>query len=492
MSNSITLFTKDIAYRLPNHSKLIIPPDINLMKGEMNMLTGVSGSGKTCFLDVLQGVITLERGVIKAEANMVRIYQDLRLVREHTALRNVLDGMLGKRKFISALFPSLEDRERALLLLEKLGLKDKALQPVFSLSVGEAQRVAFARAMIAKPKLLVADEPFSALDKENTAIIMEVLEQECQERGMSVLIVTHKVPRSTGKTPLHIIPFNPKLEAYKRKKSVKEKVITNNSSHLLSRRGSFLAIILFALLSALWLIPDLNAGNFSWKMVGSFLLQWFPSASELEDMPWAAIFSGLADTLAMASFATIIAVFLSLPIAILATKGFMPNLVALPVRYALNWWRAIPSIIWALVCVAAVGLGTLSGLVALVLYSMGYLTKFFYECFEQVDKKPAESLVQLGAKRSQVIILALWPMTLRSITSSSLFMLEYNVRAASILGIVGAGGIGVLLKESVEWSNWHVVGTIIFFMGFMVIAIDSFSSWLRRSLTPDRKQAKGS
>jgi phosphonate transport system permease protein len=122
-----------------------------------------------------------------------------------------------------------------------------------------------------------------------------------------------------------------------------------------------------------------------------------------------------------------------------------------------------------------------------MLYSMGYLTKFFYECFEQADRKPAQSLAQLGAGRSQIVALALWPMTIRSVLSSSLFMFEYNVRAASILGIVGAGGIGVLLKESVEWSNWHVVAIIIFLMGFMVIAIDGFSSWLRRSLTPERR-----
>jgi len=317
---------------------------------------------------------------------------------------------------------------------------------------------------------------------------MALIERECKERGMAALIITHKVPYSKGIVPLHIIPFAPQVDASVQNITVKEAIIERRPLPLLSRQSSALALILLATLAALWLLPDVNNGNFSWELVGNFFIQWVPTTSELKAIAWLAIFTGLVDTLAMAILATLLAVCFSFPLAIVATREFMPDLIALPVRYALNWWRAIPSIIWALVCVAAVGLGTLSGLIALILYSMGYLTKFFYESFEQVDRKPADSLGQLGAGRRQIVALALWPMTLRPILSASLFMFEYNVRAATILGIVGAGGIGILLKESVEWSNWHVVGVIIFLMGFMVIMIDSFSSWLRRSLVPERKQ----
>jgi phosphonate transport system permease protein len=487
MSPSLLLGTKSLAYSLPHQSQSIHPVDIALKRGEITIFTGASGSGKTCFLDALQGLIPLSQGTIHHERTIVRIHQDLRLVREHSALRNVLDGLVGKRTLLSALYPNQIDRDKALLWLERLGLEHKALQPVFSLSAGEAQRVAIARAMIAEPLILLADEPFSALDDENTHIVTSLIEKQCQERSMTALIVTHKVPHPSGIIPVHLLPFDPQVDSSSQPVENKE-----NSSHLSmpnisSRRSAAAGVCALVLLSALWLAPELGIGNFSSNMLGNFFLQWIPTAEELANMPWQSISGGLADTFAMASLATVAAIFFSLPLAMTATRGFMPNIVALPVRYALNWWRAIPSIIWALVCVSAVGLGTLSGLVALVLYSMGYLTKFFYEGFEQVDRKPAQSLAQLGAGRSQIITLALWPMTLRSVLSSSLFMFEYNVRAASILGIVGAGGIGVLLKESVEWSNWHVVGIIIFLMGFMVIAIDSFSSWLRRSLMPERK-----
>lgn len=488
MNSIAVLHTQSLAYTLPHQAQCIHPADVSLHRGEICMLTGASGSGKTCFLDAIQGLIPLEKGNVRTTVEMVRIYQDLRLVREHSALRNVLDGLVRERKFLSTLMPGRKDRDQGLFWLEQLGVRHKAMQPVFSLSAGEAQRVAIARAMISKPSLLIADEPFSALDEENTNIIMALIEQECKERGMAALIITHKVPTSKGIVPLHILPFAPQVGSPITSITSKEVVAERHPRPLLSRFSSALALILLAVLSTLWLLPELNTGNFSWEMIGRFFLQWLPKANELETIPWLDILKGLADTLAMASLATLLAVFFSFPLSIVATRDFMPDMIALPVRYTLNWWRAIPSIIWALVCVAAVGLGTFSGLIALMLYSMGYLTKFFYESFEQVDRKPADSLAQLGARRSQIVALALWPMALRPVISASLFMFEYNVRAATILGIVGAGGIGILLKESVEWSNWHVVGVIIFLMGFMVIIIDSFSSWLRHSLVPERKQ----
>jgi phosphonate transport system permease protein len=486
MKPSLLLGAKNLAYTLPHQVQRILPPDLSLKRGEITIFTGASGAGKTCYLDALQGLIPLSQGSIEREARIVRIYQDLRLVREHSVLRNVLDGLVGKRNLLSALWPHQEDRAQALLWLERVNLQHKALQPVFSLSAGEAQRVAIARALIAEPMILLADEPFSALDDENIRTMMSFIEMECQERGMTALIVTHKVPHPSGKTPVHLLPFDPQIDPKNQTQELKEPSQHPSLPIFFSRRGAAAGVSVLVLLCVLWLAPKLNGSNFSWSMLGHFFLQWIPSAEEFATIQWQAIFGGLADTLAMAGLSTLIAIFLSLPLAITATRGFMPDIVALPVRSVLNWWRAIPSIIWALVCVAAVGLGTLSGLMALMLYSMGYLTKFFYECFEHVDRKPAQSLAQMGAGRGQIVALVLWPMTLRSVLSSSLFMFEYNVRAASILGIVGAGGIGVLLKESVEWSNWHVVGIIIFLMGFMVIAIDGFSGWLRRSLMPAR------
>ena len=192
MNPSLLLDTKNLAYTLPHQKQRILPMDISLKGGEITIFTGVSGSGKTCFLDALQGQIPLFGGIINHEAATVRIYQDLRLVREHSALRNVLDGLVGKRKLLSTLWPHEKDRAKALFWLKRVGLQHKALQPVFSLSAGEAQRVAIARAMMAEPLILLADEPFSSLDDNNAQMVMSLFEKECREQGMTALIVTIK------------------------------------------------------------------------------------------------------------------------------------------------------------------------------------------------------------------------------------------------------------------------------------------------------------
>jgi phosphonate transport system permease protein len=129
-----------------------------------------------------------------------------------------------------------------------------------------------------------------------------------------------------------------------------------------------------------------------------------------------------------------------------------------------------------------VGLGPFAGVLALVAYSIGYLTKFFYEAFEAVDPGPPDALREIGASGLQRFLHAVWPAGKPAILSSCLFMFEYNVRAASVLGIVGAGGIGQELKTSVEWANWHVVGVILLMLGAVVLVLDAISGRIRARL----------
>jgi phosphonate transport system permease protein len=508
MKTSPILQSKNLTYCLPNQSSPTRTIDLAINAGEMVLLTGPSGCGKTCFLDLVEGLIEPSSGSIARHVPVVRIHQDLRLVKERSVLRNVLDGLVGERSFLETWKPSELDFQLALHWIKELNLLDKKDEPVYLLSAGEAQRVAIARALIASPMLLLADEPFSALDSHNADKVMILIEAECIKRGMAALIVTHKVCDYINTIPIKILALlrggspdelniltDPVVPSYKTYwtgaikhlilKMFGHKILAKPVS-ILSEHSGEIAVLAFTALSFFWLYPAFQAQNFSFDMLGQFFKRWVPTFEQLQLMPWKLVTQAILDTIAMAGFATVIAVFISLPIAILATKGFAPYQITIGLRYFLNWWRAIPSIIWALICVSVMGLGILSGLIALILYSMGYLTKFFYEAFEQVDRKPALYLRSIGGSRLQAITFGLWPVALRPILSSGLFMFEYNLRAASILGVVGAGGIGVILKESVEWSNWHVVGIIIFLMGLMVIIIDWFSGWLRHSLTPER------
>ncbi len=512
MKTSPILQSKNLTYHLPNQSSPTRTVDLTLNAGEIVLLTGPSGCGKTCFLDLVEGLIAPASGRITRHVPVVRIHQDLRLVKERSVLRNVLDGLMGERSFLKTLNPSDIDLQLALRWITELNLLDKKDEPVYLLSAGEAQRVAIARALIASPMLLIADEPFSALDSHNADKVMALIEAECIQRGMAALIVTHKICDYINTIPIKILPLlhrgceddfvqqsSPALSGSVPVWSLPAwTLLTKFFGHkalatpiaMVSARLGEISVLSFAVLSFIWLYPAFQSQNFSWGTLGPFFKRWIPTSEQWQLMPWTLIAQAILDTIAMAGFATIVAVFLSLPFAVLATKGFAPGQITTCLRYLLNWWRAIPSIIWALICVAILGLGTFSGLVALVLYSMGYLTKFFYESFEQVDRKPALYLRSIGGNRFQAATFGLWPMALRPILSSGLFMFEYNLRAASILGVVGAGGVGVILKESIEWSNWHIVGTIIFLMGIMVIMIDCFSGWLRRSLTPERSSSQ--
>ncbi|MFQ3666010.1 MAG: phosphonate ABC transporter, permease protein PhnE, partial [Sphingomonadaceae bacterium] len=210
-----------------------------------------------------------------------------------------------------------------------------------------------------------------------------------------------------------------------------------------------------------------------------FLARLVPTAAQWAEIPWGELVGSLLDTLRMAVLGTLLATVFALPLSALAAKNIVPAFVGWPVRAALNVWRSVPSIVWALLFVAAVGLGAMAGVLGLVAYSIGYLTKFFYEAFEGAETAAAGALGELGATGLQRFVHAVWPVALPALAGSILFMLEYNVRAASVLGIVGAGGIGHDLKLAVDWSNWHVVGAILALLALAVIAVDAFSAWAR-------------
>jgi len=154
-------------------------------------------------------------------------------------------------------------------------------------------------------------------------------------------------------------------------------------------------------------------------------------------------------------------------------------------RSLLNGIRTIPAIVWALLCVAALGLGPLAGVCALTAYSTGYLTKFFYEAFENVDPKPVSALKEIGASSSSAFIHAVWPAAKPALLTSVLFTAEYNVRSASILGIVGAGGIGFYIKEYIDYRFFPAMTAALVMILVVVLILDAASGIIRRHLVKE-------
>lgn len=244
--------------------------------------------------------------------------------------------------------------------------------------------------------------------------------------------------------------------------------------------GSVVLVVL--ILAALYSAPVLEGSGRPLDYFGNltrFLGRFLPP--DLSVLP--RTLEGLAETFQIAFLATGFAVVISLPLAVAGARTVAPwPLVAL-VRLVMNAIRTLPSLVWALLAVAVVGANPLAGVVALTFYSVGYLGKFFADGFESVDLKVAAGLRALGAHPVQAFQFGLWPQARPLVLSQSLWMLEYNLRSAAIVGYVGAGGLGVQLHEYQEYYQWDRFATVLLCVLVLVTVLDFAGDRLRARLT---------
>jgi len=188
----------------------------------------------------------------------------------------------------------------------------------------------------------------------------------------------------------------------------------------------------------------------------------------------------LFDTLAMSIAGTAVAVALSLPLAFLAARNTSPHpAVHAIARTLLNTLRSVPELIMGIVFVAAVGFGALPGVLALGLHSVGMVGKFFAEAIEHVDEGPVEAARATGATGAQVLAHAVLPQVLPQFADVSIYRWEYNFRASTVMGMVGAGGIGFELMGSLRIMQYREVSAILLVILTMVTLVDALSSRLR-------------
>ncbi|PQO22130.1 phosphonate ABC transporter, permease protein PhnE [Rhodobacteraceae bacterium WD3A24] len=209
-----------------------------------------------------------------------------------------------------------------------------------------------------------------------------------------------------------------------------------------------------------------------------FLLQfmWPPTAGgEL----WRLVMA-LLETLAIALIGTVAAAVASYPIGFLGARNILRmRLLRLPLRRALDVIRGVDVLIFALIFVAAVGLGPFAGILAVAVNDVGNFSKLFAEAIENTDDGPAEGAAASGCSRLETIRFAIVPQVMPVILSHILYFFERNVRAASIIGIVGAGGIGFELSERIRGNYWDEAAFIILMLLVTVMVIDRISHRLR-------------
>lgn len=201
-------------------------------------------------------------------------------------------------------------------------------------------------------------------------------------------------------------------------------------------------------------------------------------------------FSGPADlarraseTIAIASLGTAVAAVAAVPLAVLAARPVAPLPVLYhPTRALLDILRGVDGFVFALVLVAAVGLGPFAGMLGVALHSTGSLAKLWSEALETADLAPLEAALSAGASRAAAACVVLIPETLPQTASAVLYIWEFNIRASTVLGVVGAGGLGQELKNAVDLLDFARVLAILIVVVGLVLVADRLSATLRRAL----------
>lgn len=220
-----------------------------------------------------------------------------------------------------------------------------------------------------------------------------------------------------------------------------------------------------------------------WKgldQLGAILRHMFPpeSGGNLTEFLWA-----IAETLAMAFLGTLFAAIIAVPLSFFASKNvFRFSIGRFFVRRGMDFCRGVDQLIWALIFVRAVGLGPLAGIFAIMVSDIGTLAKLFSESIENTNRKPVEGVRASGGSSLQIVRFGLIPQVLPMFLSSTLYMFESNVRSATILGIVGAGGIGFQLSERIRGHRWEEACLILIMILITVALVDLLSKFLRQRL----------
>ena len=268
-------------------------------------------------------------------------------------------------------------------------------------------------------------------------------------------------------------------------KIFKPQVITLENGHTVRRPRSRTPLIVICL--ALAIVWALKMTGFDLAVIVSRFSKMLDLLKKIFHPNWEffpKVVSPLLDTIKMSILGTVIGCAIAMPVAILASSNINRNAVIVSIfRFILALIRTLPTLVIALVCALIFSLGTFSGTVAIAIFTFGVVSKMLYESIETIDMGPFEAMEALGATRLQAFTTAVFPQVLPTYLSVSLFCLEGNVRYASILGYVGAGGLGLIMNEKIGWREYDSLGMILIVLFVAVMVIEAISHALRKKLT---------
>lgn len=195
---------------------------------------------------------------------------------------------------------------------------------------------------------------------------------------------------------------------------------------------------------------------------------------------WRIYLHEMVVTVHIALWGTVLAIAAAIPLGLLSAHNVAPPWVHQPVRRLMDLCRAINEMVFAMLFIVAVGLGPFAGVLALFVHTTGTLAKLFSEAVEAIDERPVEGIRAMGAHKLAEIVYGIFPQVLPLWLSYSLYRFESNVRSASVVGMVGAGGIGVVLYEVIRGFQYAQTCAVLLMLALTVTLIDMFSAWLRK------------
>ncbi|SIP88256.1 phosphonate transport system permease protein [Alkalispirochaeta americana] len=213
--------------------------------------------------------------------------------------------------------------------------------------------------------------------------------------------------------------------------------------------------------------------------IGDMMFRMFPpSLVQLNPILYA-----LVESINIALLGTIIAIILALPVAYFGAQTVTPNRVTLWLaRLIIVGTRSVDTLVWALIFVAVFGPGSFAGIMAVAFHSVGFLSKLIAEAIEEIDWGPIEALESVGASRAHVIAYGIVPQVIPSFCAISILRWDINIRESTVLGLVGAGGIGLIFQGAIDLFQWNTVSMVLIVIVMVVFAGEVITSMVRRKL----------
>lgn len=265
----------------------------------------------------------------------------------------------------------------------------------------------------------------------------------------------------------------------------KPQKITLPNGHTVMKPRSRMPLILIILGLVIWASVELT--GFDFGMILRRGNQFTVILAQLFQPDWTyfgKVVDPLVDTIKMSVLGSVLGATLALPFAVVASTNINRSGVSVGIlRFLLNIIRTLPTLIIAKLAALIFGLGTFAGTAAITVFTFGVVSKMMYESIETIDMGAYEAMESAGGSKYQSFRTACFPQILPTYLSYCLYSLEMNIRAAAILGYVGAGGLGLLINERVGWRDYHGLGMLLLCLFVVVFIIENTSQYLRKKLS---------